>query len=330
VLASLFDTFAETRFRLRSLFVLLMLSLLTRSGAGQTTDTVRNRSDGLPRPDTTRIADPLPAGDSISRRPLPYGEALPSSPDDRYRAILQHHPWFGFGSRIRPPAQTGQYRMVRGKESFFYVLLSMVVLFGVFRRAFPKYFTDLFRVFFRTTLKQRQIREQLMLSPLPSLLLNGFFVLSAGYYVSFLLQHYGADPVGHFWVLFLYCCAGLSLAYLVKFSVLKLTGWLFHAREAAEASIFVVFIVNKMIGLMLLPFLVLLTFTASGLFEAGLVLSWCLLGGLYGYRFLLSYAALRREIRVNPFHFLIYILGIEVAPLLVVYRALVVYIGQTA
>ena len=57
------------------------------------------------------------------------------------------------------------------------------MIFALLKMGFAKYFNDLFRVFFRTTLKQRQIKEQLMQTPLPSLIFNGFFVASAGLYV---------------------------------------------------------------------------------------------------------------------------------------------------
>jgi len=65
----------------------------------------------------------------------------------------------------------------QGKELQFYLLVILLLIYGMLKRAFPKYFNDLFRLFFRTTIKQLQVREQLMQTPLPSLLLNIFFVI---------------------------------------------------------------------------------------------------------------------------------------------------------
>ncbi len=178
-------------------------------------------------------------------------------------------------------------------------------------------------------MKQRQIREQLMQTPLPSLLLNGFFVISAGLYITFLLQHFNINPVGNFWLLFLYCGMGLSAAYFIKFAGLKICGWLLNLDEAANSYIFIVFIVNKMIGILLLPFLVVLAFATETVYNAGLTLSWCLLGGLLIYRFILTYTAVRNQVKFNPFHFFLYVCAFEIAPLLLVYKALLIFFNQT-
>ena len=228
------------------------------------------------------------------------------------------------------PALPANLRKITGKELLFYALVLIFLIFAILRRAFPKYFSDLFRLFFKTTLKQRQIREQLMQTPLPSLLLNGFFVASGAFYAAFLLQHYSINPVGSFWLMLLYCGMGLSLAYFVKFAGLKICGWLFNMEEAADSYIFIVFIVNKMIGILLLPFLLVLAFSVGNVYVAGLTLSWCLVGGLFVYRFILTYAAVRNQVKVNLFHFFLYLCAFEIAPLLLVYKALLIFFNQTA
>lgn len=224
----------------------------------------------------------------------------------------------------------GQIRVFQGKEIIFYLLVFLLILFAFLKRAFPKYFTDMFRLFFRTTLKHRQVREQLIQTPVPSLFLNVFFVIAGGFYVSFLLQHYEVNPVGNFWLLALYCCLGLAAAYFIKFIGLKVSGWLFNMEEVAESYIFIIFIINKMLGIMLLPFLVLLAFSSGDIYTFSLTLSWSVIAGLLIYRFILTYAAIRNQVKVNPFHFFLYILAFEIAPLLLVYKGLLFFFSLTA
>ncbi|MEO7394662.1 MAG: DUF4271 domain-containing protein, partial [Chitinophagaceae bacterium] len=200
---------------------------------------------------------------------------------------------------------------------------------GLLRRAFPKYFSDLFRLFFRTTLKQRQIKEQLMQTPLPSLLLNVFFIVSAGLYVTFLLRYFNLIVEEDFWVIFFYSMLGLSLAYLIKFVGLKISGWLFNVNEAADSYIFIVFIINKMIGIFLLPILGVLAFSFGNIYSAGMTISWCVITGLFLYRFILTYAAIHKQVKVNPFHFFLYMCAFEIAPLLLIYKALLLFFHQT-
>ncbi|HMK18306.1 MAG TPA: DUF4271 domain-containing protein [Chitinophagaceae bacterium] len=218
----------------------------------------------------------------------------------------------------------GDKKVFQGKEFLFYYLIFLLILFGLLRRAFAKYFYDLFRVFFKTTLKQRQTQDQLLQSSLASVFMNSFFVLSAGLYVNFLLQYFHLVFSDNFWLQYVYCIGALAAIYLVKFIGLKITGWLFNVSNTTDSYIFIVFIINKMLGIFLLPFLLLLAFANDPLYSYAMFISWIGLGLLLIYRFILSYSAVRKEVKLNSFHFILYILGFEVIPLLLIYKLLLV------
>jgi hypothetical protein len=284
--------------------------------------------DALPKADTAVIVlkDSLPVlqtTDSVCKRPWQYSNWDIDPSVSLSHQLLKRHPYFGFGSK--PVIVHSGIRQFNGREVLFYSLIVLLLAFALLRKSFPKYFNDLFRLFFRTTLKQKQVREQLMQTPVPSLLLNLYFVVSASLYIDILLRHFNVAPVDNFWLLFLYCAIGLSVIYLVKFIGLKMSGWLFNMKEGADIYIFVVFIINKVIGIFLLPFLVLLAFTQGNIFTVVMVLSWCGVGLLLIYRFLLTYASVRNQVRFNPFHFFLYLCAFEIAPLLLIYKALLFF-----
>ena len=299
----------------------------------------------LPVSDTTVIIDSVKTKDSIQNTVTLFQDSVSKKPvidsvwlKDSVYAILSPaftwqvikcNPYFNFKSKpVTLPASS--LKIFKGKEPLFYLLVFLLIVFALLRQVFPKYFNDLFRVFFRTTLKQRQIREQLMQTPLPSLFLNGFFVISGGLYIVFLLQYFKLGFEEDFWLLFLYSCLGLSIAYLIKFIGLKITGWVFGLKETTDSYIFIVFIINKMIGILLLPFLILLAFGQGNIFSFSLTLSWCLIAALILYRVILSYSIVRNQIKLNPFHFFLYFCAFEIAPLLLVYRGLLLFFGITA
>lgn len=274
----------------------------------------------------------IPQADSISKRPEKPGSWHIAIGKDFFtkdfnQEILKRHPYFGFS--VPSITIISYQKKFKGKEFLFYTLIGLLLWFALLKRLYPKYFTDLFRLFFRTTLKQRQIREQLMQSPLPSLLFNGFFIVSSALYVDLLLQHFNLSGTNNFWELFSYCGLAISAIYLIKFLGLKLSGWIFSAEEATNSYVFIVFIVNKMIGIYLLPFLVLLAFTQGNIHQASLMLSWCGIAALYLYRLILSYGAIRNQVKLNPFHFLLYICAFEIAPLLILYKALLFFFNRT-
>jgi hypothetical protein len=293
--------------------------------------------DSILERDTILIKDTLISTstiDSFSKRPVP-DTVWVMSPGISFSSprfgweVLKHHPYFGFNTKPATLPES-DLRKINGKELLFYLLVFLLIFFALLKRLFPKYFEDLFRLFFRTTLKQRQLREQLLQMPLPSLILNGFFVVSCGLYITFLLQHFKLNPVNNFWLLFLYCCFGLSAIYLVKFIGLKVLGWLFSKKEVADSYIFIVFIVNKMIGILLLPVLFILAFSLGKAYTMGITISWCLVVALLVYRFILTFSAIHNQIKVNPFHFFLYLCAFEIAPLLLVYKGLLLFFGITA
>jgi len=225
---------------------------------------------------------------------------------------------------IENEIKSGSIKLFPAKEGLFYYIIFLFLLIGLLRMGFSQYFNNLFRVIFRTSIKQKQIRDLLLQSPVPSVLMNCFFVLSSGLYIIFLLIHLKLLSTDNFWINYIYCMGALAFVYIIKFLGLKITGWLFNASEVSESYIFIVFIINKMLGIAFLPFIMLLAFTTGPVFNVTLNLSWITIALLFGYRFILSYNATRKEIKLNPFHFVLYICAFEIVPLLLIYKLLMI------
>ena len=220
-------------------------------------------------------------------------------------------------------------RQWKGKEGFFYSIIALLLFFALAKNTFSRYLDDLFRVFFRTTLKQRQTRDQLMTAPLPSLLFNILYALSAALFVTLLLQHFHLGDEYNFWVLFAYSIAGIGIVYSIKFIALKFFGWMLGVSEATNTYIFIVFTTNKVIGILLLPFIVGLAFMDARVYDIVFSLSLCVLGALFLYRFYLSFISIRKQIIINFFHFILYIAALEVMPLLLINKLLVRFFSET-
>ncbi|HMU46669.1 MAG TPA: DUF4271 domain-containing protein [Chitinophagaceae bacterium] len=324
----------------RFLITALFFSLTIKTAVSQTnadTSSITSKDSVQKNSNTSgidSIVTTIPPKNTVSMRPHPeytfdIDTTISLSSPEFSQRILEHHPYFGFGSKAIDFRGGSTPKIFKGKEIIFYLLILLLLFFALLKNAFPKYFNDLFRVFFRTTLKQKQISEQLEQTPLPSLLLNGFFVISGGLYMAFIIDHYKLNPLGNFWILSAYCCAGLSIIYLLKFLSIKTAGWLFSMSEAADSYIFIVFVINKMIGILILPFLILLAFTMGYLNQAGLVLSYCLIGGMLLYRAILTFATIRNQVKVNPFHFFLYLIAFEIAPLLLIGKVVLEFLSIT-
>lgn len=257
------------------------------------------------------------AKDTFSSK-KPYA-LLNSNPSLSDNSFFVNHPFFQFTNPVR---NTISIRQWQGKEAIFYSIIALLVFFAIIKNGFYRYLANLLKTYFRTTLRQRQIKEQLVQSPLPSFLLNIFFLLSMGLFLALLLQQAALGMNFNFWLLFVYCVWGLAGIYTIKFVSLKLMGWIFQVSEAIDTYIFIVFTTNKIIGIALLPFLVLLAFTNGVAGQVALSLSIVLVLGLFAYRYFLSYVSIHRQVKISFFHFVIYLCAFEIAPLLLINKLL--------
>ena len=219
----------------------------------------------------------------------------------------------------RPIFFVNSKRGIQGKEYLFYLLSIIILILGCFKVFYQKYFNNIFRVFFNTSLRQNQLTDLLLQARLPSLIFNLFFTITAGVYVWLLLKNYKIITNGYSRNL-LFCILIISCIYAVKFCVLKFIGWVTGMSDAAETYIFIVFLINKIIGVMLLPFIILIAFALPSWLPVIIISSFLILGVLFLLRFLRSYSLLQSQLALRRIPFVLYIIAIEILPLLVIYK----------
>ena len=223
-----------------------------------------------------------------------------------------------------PPVSLAvQFKKQKSGESLFYLIMVMVLLLGCLKYFYNRYFTNLFRVFFNTSLRQSQLTDQLLQAKLPSLLFNLFFVISGGLYVFILLKHYQMVADENNRVLFFSSVIIVGLIYLVKFCTLKFTGWITGLTEITNTYVFIIFLINKIIGIFLVPFIVILSFADLAIVKIAILISLMCIAIFLLLRFFRSYSLLQNQFKISRFHFILYIIGIEILPLLLIYRGLV-------
>lgn len=229
------------------------------------------------------------------------------------------------------PAPSQRVSRVHGymfNDILFYLVLALLIFFAFLRFLYERYFNNLFRVFFNTSLRQSQLADQLLQARQVSLLFNVLFVLTGGLYIYFLLVHFkwvhSHSPV----LAISLCTLSLAVVYFAKYASLLFTGWITGYSQASNTYLFIIFLINKILGVLLIPFIIVIAFGKSFLQYPAVLLSLLLIGLMFLLRFLRSYGLLRKDIKVSRFHFFVYILGVEVLPLLLIYKSVVVLFGK--
>lgn len=212
-----------------------------------------------------------------------------------------------------------QKRNTTSKETVFYLIVSIFLFLGILKATFTKYFNNLFRVFFNTSLRQSQLTDQLLQAKIPSFLMNVFFVLIGGLYLFLLLNYYYQTSLNDLKVL-IFSIFFVTGIYVSKFIMLQFGGWLSGHKQEIESYIFIVFMMNKMIALLLAPFVILIAFADNQIKEAMISTSYVLITLLFIFRFFRSYSLLQQRVKMNRFHFILYIVGVELLPIFLIYK----------
>lgn len=280
--------------------------------------------------DSLQVADSLRRveADSLSRVPPPVRDSIrpvlrfPFTSDS---FLYQRRLFFSFTHPVRYSISEKRWE---GKEVIFYSVVTLLLLFAMIKNSFRRYLPDLFSSYFQTTMRQRQIKEQLLQNPLPSLLFNIFFLLSGALFLSLMLEHFALAHGAPFWLLALYCAAVLAVVYTGKFLFLKFFGWVFRFTEAANTYLFIIFSTNKILGILFLPFIILLGFTTGNVNAAAATLGLIVVACMFLYRYFLSYISVNRMIRIHFFHFILYLAAFEILPLLLINKLLFLFLRE--
>jgi hypothetical protein len=212
------------------------------------------------------------------------------------------------------------------KDLLFYGILILIFLYGFVNNVFPQYFSKLFKQFSQSSLRMIQYREQLLQNSLGSLIINICFILSFSLMSTLLIFNRHLLALS-FWEGFFYINLFFTFLYIGKYISLQIAGYVFNSKELVNTYIFVVFMINKVLGVLLVPFILVLAL-AKPVFHPYAI------GGaafitvlLILYRYLFSLTSVRNKLHISSFHFFLYLCAFEILPLTILYKFIVQYFG---
>lgn len=247
--------------------------------------------------------------------------------------MMSYRPVFKLKNKLlntdtEPISFAVQFKKTQSKDPLFYLIAVMVFMLASLKYVYHRYFTNLFRVFFNTSLRQSQLTDQLLQAKLPSLLFNLFFVISGGLFIYILLSYFHLISGDSKWVFIFFSMVLMGLIYFLKFCTLKFTGWITGLKDATNTYLFVLFLINKIIGIFLVPFIIILSFSDYIIVSFAVPVSLISIGIFILLRFFRSYGLIQNQLKISRFHFFLYIMGVEIWPLLLIYKGLMIYLSK--
>lgn len=203
----------------------------------------------------------------------------------------------------------------------FFALIGMALFLGITKIIFPQYLSQLFQFMVRPRgYKKSGVNNSSAAKIISSLLLNILFIITVSWCLVWVsIKEFSPEKYGLYWA---YAAIALAVIYLIKHSIVAISGWIFDAKRATSIYNYVVFSINKIVGVLLVPIIILITYCfpqVPSVIRSTLIIFAFL---LLVYRYIASLILIRENSKVNIFHFFLYLCGVEIMPLLLVYKLL--------
>lgn len=255
--------------------------------------------------------------DSLYEIALPAREIQVQQGRQAFLQRLSRHPQLA-PSKTTIRMQPG--RDFKDRTPDFFFLLLIALLLGFIRFTNPRYFGLLWRAFYHPTHTSQALRDQLDADPLPNVGMNLLFAGSTGAFLYVLLRLY--SPTGSYTqypsiTILGSFILGVGIIYTFKWLAIRFSGWAFGVSALTEHYLFNVFLINKILAILLLPFVFILAFVDPKWAGIVVFISLLLIGGLVVMRYARSWLALRIFFSNSRFHFLTYFCASEILPLAV-------------
>ncbi|MFT4062008.1 MAG: DUF4271 domain-containing protein [Edaphocola sp.] len=214
-------------------------------------------------------------------------------------------------------------RLYHDQSLDFLLVIVLLLCVGFFKLVNPAYLRNLFRAFRNPTLTTRQLKEQLRQDSPASVAMDVIFSYSMGLYVYYLVRHiHRQQLLGGYPALVVVAALVLLFAvvYLARFLFLRFTGWVFRIADITDTYAFNVSLINKVLGILVIPFTAVLAFSRGQWPQTGMLLSFLLIAILFANRYMRSAIVFRYFIKFSRFHFFMYLCASELLPVAILIK----------
>jgi hypothetical protein len=198
------------------------------------------------------------------------------------------------------------------------IFLYLTILVTLFRSIPGK----VYRAFLNDNMLSQLHREQGPVVSVPYLFFYLFFFLNAGFFLFLLAWHYDVALAEKHWVSYLSLTGGLLALFGGKHLVLKILEFALPVSKELKVYSFTIVIFSIFLGFLLVPINLLVAYGPAGIAQTTIFLALGLTGLAYAFRFLRGVLIAGRHVALHLFHFLLYICAVEIAPALIIAKAL--------
>jgi len=226
------------------------------------------------------------------------------------------------GHQLQPVHSNPVPVMHRTSDWFTVILVFVVIAFTWIRVFYFKIFRQLFAAFFSNSISNQVVRDENILIQRASILMSFVFYLTASLFIYQVSEYFNWDYpfLGDGFLRFLVVSLLVAFAYSFKMVLLKGLGEVFELDRPVASYIFNIFLINNMLGLILIPVIVTIAFVVT--YSTGIIIyaGVALVIIAFIYRLVRAFSIWVTLPGVSIFYLILYFCTLEIAPLLILVK----------
>jgi hypothetical protein len=220
-------------------------------------------------------------------------------------------------------------RVKHNKSFEFFSLIIVLLLPAIFKYLNGAYFKNMFVAYRYPNISARQLKEQLSQNSLASLFMDFYFCLVFALFAHVLIKHYVStwpmSILANDWMLWIVLTIAFGVIYFVKYLFINFLGWVLKAKEVMSVYIFNVFLLNKILSFILLPFIALMSLSSLGYFQSFTLVSIIVVLFFFVQRYIRSISTFNYLYSYSRFHFFLYLCASELVPVFLIGKLILKY-----
>ncbi|MEN9953104.1 MAG: hypothetical protein RLZZ520_1372 [Bacteroidota bacterium] len=303
---------------MRRFFFISVLSLLL----AQTTVVAQDQSIDYPPVEInidSIIQDSLSKAFILNHRPLSEKELTSvvikkeaSTYGSYIKYYMQHVGWYSL--KIPQGALYSPKRVRPNLEWIFYSFLFLFLFTAVLGKYSNGLLRKLWKIYVNDGFIHRQSKDQMSQQPVVSIALNVLFIFSAGLFVFFGLGWDHEFSGNMRWFILVASFVAIGFVYLFKHILFTILGWAFGQEQAFDDYLFVVFLNNKLWGLVFLFSSFVMAFSDTSTSNITFRLTLFLAALMLLYRLIRGYQVFSKQSKIGLFTLLIAFIALELIP----------------
>ncbi len=277
--------------------------------------------DSIPETISDSAIHNAAAADSSFRFSDIYSPSNPTKPKE----IEETNTYVPFFHHHELPIKNQEPIPITSSNPFwlFYVLLILVAGFTWVKVFYSRTLEHILGSFISKTMSNQVVRDENLLLQKASFLLTGIFylVLALFIYQISILDPFLPDFFPSGIARFLILAVMVAAIYSFKFIFLKVSGFIFQLDKPVSAYIFNIFLINNLIGILLLPVVIAISFTSTMAAIIIFKITVAIIILLYLFRLMRGILIGLSLTHFSLFYLFLYICALEIAPLIFIIKA---------